>query len=109
VAFTGSDATGRVINETTARHFKRVTMELGGKSPTIVFEDADPEQAVAGVLYGIFSSTGQSCIAGSRIFVHRSIAETFTAELVRRAGALRLGPGTDPRDLAPARTPRRPP
>ncbi len=74
-----------------------ITLELGGKSPTIVFEDADPEQAVAGVLYGIFSSTGQSCIAGSRIFVHRSIAETFTAELVRRAGALRLGPGTDPR------------
>ncbi|MGX7732746.1 aldehyde dehydrogenase [Rhodococcus sp. 2H158] len=97
VTFTGGTETGRHLAHLAADKLMPITLELGGKSPTIVFEDADLEQALAGVLYGVFSSSGQSCIAGSRIFVHRSIAETFTGELVRRAAALRLGPGTDPR------------
>jgi aldehyde dehydrogenase (NAD+) len=73
-----------------------VTLELGGKSPTIVFDDADPQHALAGVLFGIFSSTGQSCIAGSRLFVQRSVYDTFLAELVRRTQQLRIGPGWHP-------------
>ena len=66
VAFTGSDSTGQKIYETAARGMKRVTLELGGKSPNIVFEDADLENAVKGVISGIFAATGQTCLAGSR-------------------------------------------
>lgn len=73
-----------------------VSLELGGKSPTIVFDDADLEQALAGVMYGVFSSSGQSCIAGSRLFVARSRYEEFVGELVARTEKLRVGPGTDP-------------
>ncbi len=62
-----------------------ITLELGGKSPTIVFEDADIDHAVNGVLFGIFSSTGESCIAGSRLFVHESIHDAFVARLVEKA------------------------
>jgi betaine-aldehyde dehydrogenase len=74
-----------------------VTLELGGKSPTIVFEDADLDHAVNGVLYGIFSSSGESCIAGSRLFVHESIRAQFLERLVAKANALRVGDPEDPR------------
>jgi acyl-CoA reductase-like NAD-dependent aldehyde dehydrogenase len=73
-----------------------ITLELGGKSPTIVFEDADIEHAVNGVLFGIFSSTGESCIAGSRLFVHESIHDALLARLVEKAAALRVGDPADP-------------
>ncbi len=73
-----------------------ITLELGGKSPTIIFADADLDQAVAGVLYGIFSSSGQSCIAGSRVFIQRSVYDAVVERLVKGAEALRIGPGTDP-------------
>lgn len=102
VTFTGGTSTGRHLAHVAADKLMPITLELGGKSPTIVFDDADIERALQGVLYGIFSSSGQSCIAGSRVFVHRSIFETFTNRLVERARKLRLGPGTDPRsDVAP--------
>src|SRR5690606_29530562 len=65
--------------------------ELGGKSPTIVFEDCDIDLAIAGILFGIFSSTGQSCIAGSRLFVQRSIYNSFVARLVEATEALVTG------------------
>jgi acyl-CoA reductase-like NAD-dependent aldehyde dehydrogenase len=91
VAFTGSDATGRIINEAAARHFKRVTMELGGKSPNIVFEDADVEDAVNGVVSGIFAATGQTCIAGSRLLVHESIHDAFLEKLLALARTARMG------------------
>ncbi|MBR7673164.1 aldehyde dehydrogenase family protein, partial [Streptomyces daliensis] len=71
-------------------------LELGGKSPTVVFEDADLEQALAGVMFGIFSSSGQSCVAGSRLFVARGRYEEFVDELTARTRKLRVGPGTDP-------------
>ena len=71
VSFTGGTATGRTLARQAADKLMPVSLELGGKSPTIVFEDADLDLALAGVLFGIFSSTGQSCIAGSRLFVQR--------------------------------------
>ncbi|WP_019634389.1 aldehyde dehydrogenase [Actinomadura atramentaria] len=96
VSFTGGTATGRRIGALAAEKIMPVSLELGGKSPTIVFPDADREQALAGVMFGIFSSTGQSCIAGSRLFLHASIYDEFLDELVRRTGKLRIGPGDDP-------------
>ena len=82
VAFTGSDATGQRIYETAARSMKHVTMELGGKSPNIVFDDAEMENAIKGVISGIFAATGQTCIAGSRLLVQRSIHDQFLERLV---------------------------
>jgi aldehyde dehydrogenase (NAD+) len=102
VSFTGGTTTGRTIGRVAAERVMPVTLELGGKSPTIVFPDADREQALAGILFGIFSSSGQSCIAGSRVFVHADIYEDFVAELVSRTRALRVGSGEDPAtDVAP--------
>ncbi|WP_224766896.1 aldehyde dehydrogenase [Janibacter melonis] len=97
LTFTGGTSTGRHLAHVAAEKLMPVTLELGGKSPTIVFEDADLTQAVAGVLYGIFSSSGQSCIAGSRVFVQSSIYDDVVARLVEAARLLRIGPGDDPR------------
>ncbi|MFI7362601.1 aldehyde dehydrogenase [Streptomyces sp. NPDC050149] len=96
ITFTGGTATGRTLAHAAADKLIPVSLELGGKSPTIVLEDADLEQALAGVMYGVFSSSGQSCIAGSRLFVARSRYEEFLGELVSRTEKLRVGPGTDP-------------
>lgn len=96
VSFTGGTATGRAIGRIAADKVMPVSLELGGKSPNIVFEDADFEQAINGVLFGIFSSQGQSCIAGSRIFVARSIYDRFVTELTRRTQALRIGNPVEP-------------
>ncbi len=94
IAFTGGTVTGRAIAAAAAAKLMPVSLELGGKSPTIVFPDADIDQAIAGIMFGIFSSSGQSCIAGSRLFVHRSIYDDFMARLVVRTRSLRVGPGT---------------
>jgi aldehyde dehydrogenase (NAD+) len=94
VTFTGGTGTGRAIGRVAAEKIMPVTMELGGKSPTIVFPDADLDHAAAGILYGIFSSSGQSCIAGSRIFLHKSVYREMADRLVAGARALRVGPGT---------------
>ena len=96
VSFTGGTATGRRLARQAADKLMGVSLELGGKSPTIVFEDADMEVALAGVLFGIFSSTGQSCIAGSRLFVQRGIYDQFVTRLVAATRALRLGDPFDP-------------
>ncbi|MFD7946807.1 aldehyde dehydrogenase [Streptomyces sp. NPDC059744] len=96
ITFTGGTSTGRTLAHAAADKLIPVSLELGGKSPTIVFDDADLEQALAGVMYGVFSSSGQSCIAGSRLFVARSRYEEFVGELVARTKKLRVGPGTDP-------------
>lgn len=90
ITFTGSDVTGARIYETAARGMKRVAMELGGKSPNIVFEDADLESAAIGVVSGIFGAAGQMCIAGSRLLVQNSIKEKLTERLVMLARDLRL-------------------
>ena len=91
ISFTGSDANGRVINQAAAKTFKRVTLELGGKSPNIVFDDANPEDAVNGVISGIFAATGQTCIAGSRLLLQESIHDTFVEKLLALAKIARLG------------------
>jgi aldehyde dehydrogenase (NAD+) len=91
VAFTGSDATGQRIYETAARGLKRVTMELGGKSPNIVFDDAELDNAVKGAISGIFAATGQTCIAGSRLLVQRAVHDEFLDRLVAFARTARMG------------------
>ena len=91
IAFTGSDATGRAINQIAAKSFKRVTLELGGKSPNIVFDDANLEDAVNGAVSGIFAATGQTCIAGSRLLLQESIHDEFVEKLVSLAKTARMG------------------
>ena len=91
VAFTGGTNVGLGIARIAAEKLMGVSLELGGKSPTIVCADADLEHAVAGVLFGIFSSSGESCIAGSRAFVHRSVYAAFRERLLAGARALRVG------------------
>jgi acyl-CoA reductase-like NAD-dependent aldehyde dehydrogenase len=91
VAFTGSDATGQRIYETAAKGLKRVSMELGGKSPNIVFDDAHIDNAVKGVISGIFAATGQTCIAGSRLLVQQSIHDQFVDRLVALAKTATMG------------------
>jgi acyl-CoA reductase-like NAD-dependent aldehyde dehydrogenase len=91
VAFTGSDATGRAINEVAAKTFKRVTLELGGKSPNIVFDDANLEDAVNGAVSGIFAATGQTCIAGSRLLLQESIHDEFMDRLLALAKTAKMG------------------
>jgi aldehyde dehydrogenase (NAD+) len=97
VAFTGSDTTGQRIYEAAARGLKRVTMELGGKSPNIVFDDAHLDNAIKGVISGIFAATGQTCIAGSRLLVQRSIHDEFVEKLVAFAKTAKMG---NPMELA---------
>jgi acyl-CoA reductase-like NAD-dependent aldehyde dehydrogenase len=91
VAFTGGDASGQKVYEAAARGLKKVTLELGGKSPNIVFDDAALDDAVKGVVSGIFAATGQTCIAGSRLLVQRSIESVFVDKLVALAGTARMG------------------
>ena len=91
VAFTGGTSVGLGIARLAADKLMGVSLELGGKSPTIVCADADLDHAVAGVLFGIFSSSGESCIAGSRAFVHRSVYPAFRERLLAGARALRVG------------------
>jgi len=94
VAFTGGTEVGRGIARLAAEKLMPVSLELGGKSPTIVYADADLDHAVNGVLYGIFSSSGESCIAGSRLFVERAVYAEFMARLVDGARKLRVGDPT---------------
>jgi aldehyde dehydrogenase (NAD+) len=91
VAFTGGEIGGQKVYESAARGLKRVTLELGGKSPNIVFEDAAIDDAVKGVVSGIFAATGQTCIAGSRLLVQQSIHNEFIDKLVALASTARMG------------------
>ena len=97
VAFTGGDKTGEHIYGLAARGIKPVTLELGGKSANIVFDDADLDQAVKGVVSGIFAATGQTCIAGSRALIHRTIHAEFVERLLALAKTARMG---DPLDAS---------
>ncbi|MGQ0595127.1 MAG: aldehyde dehydrogenase [Gammaproteobacteria bacterium] len=91
ISFTGGTKTGAAIASVAAPQFKKLSLELGGKNPTIVFADCDREQALDGALRAAFANQGEVCLCGSRIFVERSIYEPFKRELVARAEALRLG------------------
>ena len=91
VAFTGGESGGRRVNIAAAADFKNVTLELGGKSANIVFDDARIEDAVSGAISGIFAASGQTCIAGSRLLVHESIHDAFVQKLVTLASSAKFG------------------
>jgi acyl-CoA reductase-like NAD-dependent aldehyde dehydrogenase len=91
VAFTGSEATGQKIYEGAARGLKRVSLELGGKSPNIVFDDANLDNAVNGAIAGIFAAVGQACIAGSRMLVQESVHDAFVEKLLKAASTIKMG------------------
>ena len=96
IAFTGSIATGRKIIEASAGNLKRVSLELGGKGPNIVFEDATIPAAVGGSAFAIFHNQGQACIAGSRLLLHENIADEFLEKFVALAESIKLGHPLDP-------------
>jgi len=96
IAFTGSTAVGKKIAATAAERLARVSLELGGKSPNVIFPDADLSNAVNGVLAGIFAATGQTCMAGSRVLVHEDIYQDFAKALVERTKAIKIGDPLDP-------------
>jgi aldehyde dehydrogenase (NAD+) len=91
IAFTGSTETGISVMKDAADHLAKVSLELGGKSPNIVFDDADLEAANNGVIAGIFAATGQTCMAGSRLFVHQQAHDEVVGRLSERAEAIKLG------------------
>lgn len=96
VSFTGGVATARKIIPATAANIAPMSLELGGKSPLVVFDDADLDNAVNGILAAIFAASGQSCAAGSRLLVQHGIREALLARLVERANAIRIGDPLDP-------------
>ncbi|MER9133505.1 aldehyde dehydrogenase [Mesorhizobium sp. M0768] len=96
VAFTGGPSTARQIVRNTAENLAFTTLELGGKSPVVVFADADLDSAANAVVAGIFAATGQSCVAGSRLLVQRSVKDEFLDRLKRKAEAIRIGDPQDP-------------
>src|SRR6202795_681126 len=95
IAFTGSTEVGRAIRAATATSHKRLSLELGGKSPFIVFEDADLDSTVEGLVDGIWFNQGQVCCAGSRLLVQESVAEALIAKVQERMSSLRIGPPLD--------------
>jgi acyl-CoA reductase-like NAD-dependent aldehyde dehydrogenase len=96
IAFTGSESGGQRINEAAAPDFKHVALELGGKSPNVVFDDADLQAAVVGAIAGIFAASGQTCIAGSRLLLQRPIHDRFVETLVKIAAQARIGDPMNP-------------
>lgn len=106
ITFTGSDATGAMIYAQAAKTMKRVALELGGKSPNIVFEDCDLDKAAAGVISGIFAATGQTCIAGSRLLVQNSIKDVFTKKVAELGATAKKGnPMSLDTNIGPVTTP----
>lgn len=95
IAFTGSTEVGRAIRKATAQSHKKISLELGGKSPFIIFEDADLDSAVEGLVDGIWLNQGQVCCAGSRLLMQESVAETLLAKVQERMSTLRVGPPLD--------------
>src|SRR6202008_672301 len=95
IAFTGSTEVGRAIRRATATSHKKLSLELGGKSPFIIFEDADLDGAVEGLVDGIWFNQGQVCCAGSRLLMQESIAEPLIAKICDRMNTLRVGPPLD--------------
>ena len=96
VAFTGGPETAKHIIKNSAENLSQVSLELGGKSPVAVFEDADQENALNGITAGIFGASGQSCIAGSRLYLQKKIYDIFLNKLIERANKIKLGGPMDP-------------
>jgi aldehyde dehydrogenase (NAD+) len=101
ISFTGSVSTGIEVMQRAARNVVPVTLELGGKSPNIVFADADLDRALDGTLKAIFSNAGQVCCAGSRLLLQQPIYESFVDELIQRTRRISLGPGWEDPDMGP--------
>ncbi len=97
VSFTGSTAVGKLVNQNAAPHFKKVHLEMGGKNPIMIMDDAHLELALEGCLWGGFGTTGQRCTAASRVIVHEKVHDRFVEQFVARAKALRVGNGLDPK------------
>jgi len=95
IAFTGSTEVGKKILQASAGNLKKITLELGGKSPNIIFPDADLKWAVRGALTAIYFNSGQICTAGSRLFVHQSIYDEMVSQMAEAAAAMRVGDGAD--------------
>jgi aldehyde dehydrogenase (NAD+) len=96
VAFTGSTATGIKVGHAAMDNLNPVTLELGGKSPQVVFPDADLQAAANGLVAGVFAATGQTCMAGSRLIVHADVHDALIEKVVARARTIKLGDPTDP-------------
>jgi phenylacetaldehyde dehydrogenase len=96
IAFTGSTQVGKIINKAATDTLKRVSLELGGKSPVIVFPDADVNTVIGGAANAIFFNSGQVCTAGSRLFAHKSIFDKVVEGVSAAASSMKLGPGLDP-------------
>ncbi len=96
MAFTGSTNVGIEIAKNTLSHLGKVTLELGGKSPNIVFDDADMDSALSGVISGIFAATGQTCVAGSRLLIQEGVYQQFVDRLIKRTKSIKLGDPTEP-------------
>ncbi|PSL57428.1 5-carboxymethyl-2-hydroxymuconic-semialdehyde dehydrogenase [Saccharothrix carnea] len=96
LSFTGESGTGQIIMRTAAQHLKEVSMELGGKSPCVVFADADFDRAVDAAVFGVFSLNGERCTASSRVLVQREVYDAFVSALAARAAAVRVGLPSDP-------------
>src|SRR6185295_9741703 len=90
IAFTGEYVTGRLVVQMSTSNLKTVTLELGGKSPHIIFDDVDLETAVAKALFGLYMNTGQICSAGTRLLVQESIYDRFVARFVERSQQIRV-------------------
>jgi phenylacetaldehyde dehydrogenase len=102
IAFTGSTEVGKQIVQAAAGNLKRLTLELGGKSPSIVLSDADVDRAVAGMSRGAFANAGQVCTSGSRLYAHESVYDSVLDGLVDQAGRIRVGPGlSEASDMGP--------
>jgi phenylacetaldehyde dehydrogenase len=98
IAFTGSTEVGKLIVQAASGNLKKVMLELGGKSPVLIFDDADLPKAIAGAALGIFINSGQGCVCGSRVYAHRRVYDQVVEGLAKAAKALRLG-GPDDRDV----------
>jgi len=96
IAFTGSTGTGIEVGKAAISNMTRFTLELGGKSAQVVFEDADLDAAANGVIAGVFAATGQTCLAGSRLLVHEDVADGLVEKIVARAATIKLGDPKDP-------------
>ncbi len=96
LSFTGSTATGRLLMQQVAPTVKRLSLELGGNAPFIVFDDADIDAAVEGAMISKYRNAGQTCVCANRLFVHDRVYDTFAAKLAAQVGALKVGPGTEP-------------
>lgn len=105
IAFTGGVATAKHVIRNSADNLSKLSLELGGKSPQIIFEDADLGSALNGIIAGVFAASGQSCVADSRILVHESVYEKFIALFIERAGRIKIGnPHEDESEMGPMAT-----